>query len=444
MSTDTAGPALETDAALGTDAAHQTDTAEQTQQPAAGAPAAQRATVWATFRESPLAVKTVLAGVLVNRLSGFLNIFLVLFLTSKGYSAGQAVIALGVYGTGAVLGVLVGGTLADRLGVRNATVLSLAGTAVLTASLLYLPGFVPLLAAIALAGLGAQVFRPASATLLSELTSDERQVMIFAMYRFGLNLGATAAPLLGFWLYNAGHRSYLMLFWGEALIALAYAVLALATLPGKSTAARRPQAGTQAGTQPSTGGGYLAVLRDRRFVLYVAAAFCHAVVYVQYLSTLPLFVQHQRMDLVWYTVAVSLNGFIVIAFELLVTRLAQSWPLKVTIGLGFALVGAGVAFYGLPIGPAALVVGTLIWSVGEIIGGPTVFAYPATAGPAHLRSRYIGSFQFSFSLGTALGPLVGGWLFLQLGALVWPVLAAGSLLATVLGLLAVRTEPAPV
>jgi MFS family permease len=400
----------------------------------APAPAPARVTVWATFRDAPLAVKTVLAGVLVNRLSGFLSIFLVLFLTSKGYSKAETVLALGVYGGGAVLGVLVGGSLADRLGVRNATVASMGTTALLTAALLYLPGYGTLMAAVGLAGLGAQVFRPASATLLADLTPDERQVMVFAMYRFGLNLGATAAPLVGFLLYHAGHDRYVLLFWGEALIALAYAALALATLP----AATRHRA---AGAAAPGAGGYRAVLADRRYLRYLAAAFCHAVVYVQYLSTLPMFVQDRRLAIVWYTVAVSLNGFVVIAFELLVTRLAQTWPARITIGLGFALVGAGVACYALPIGPAAIVIGTLVWSIGEIIGGPTVFAYPGTAGPEQLKGRYIGSFQFMFGLGSALGPMLGGWLYLQAGALVWPLLALGSLLATVLGLAATRPAP---
>ncbi|MFI8993953.1 MFS transporter [Streptomyces sp. NPDC053542] len=397
--------------------------------------AGERATVWATFREAPLAVKTVLAGVLVNRLSGFLNIFLVLFLTAKGYSDGHTVIALGVYGAGAVVGSLIGGTLADRMGVRNATVVSMGSTSVLTAALLYLPDFTALLVAIALVSLGAQLFRPASATLLAELTSEHRQVMIFAMYRFGLNVGATAAPLVGYGLYNAGGHEYDLLFWGEAAIALLYAAFAWATLP-----ARAPRAPVPSAAGPK--GGYLAVLRDRRYLLYLVAAFCHSAVYMQYLSTLPLYMKDAGLALFWYTFAVSLNGFIVIAFELLITKLSQEWPLKLTVGLGFALVGAGVAFYGLPIGPAAVVVGTLIWSLGEIIGGPAVFAYPAKAGPERLRSRYIGSFQFMFGLGTAVGPMLGSWLFLQLGGLVWPAVAVGSLLATVFGLIAVRRQPA--
>jgi MFS family permease len=396
---------------------------------------AQKVAVLATFRESPLAVKTLLAGVFISRLSGFLNIFLVLFLTARGYSTGQAALALGVYGGGAIAGVLFGGTLAARLGARNATVISMASTSVLLASLLYLPAYPLILLAVSLASLAAQLYRPASATLLSDLTPDDRQVMIFAMYRFGLNLGATVAPLLGLGLYNVAGHSYTLVFWAEALIAFSYAILAGATLPGRVSA-------TSEGTEEKTTGGYLTMLRDRRYTRYLIAAFCHSAVYVQYLSTLPLDVQAEGLAIFWYTLAVSLNGFIVIAFELLVTKLTQTWPMRVSIGLALGLLGVGVAAYGLPIGPAVILGGTLIWSVGEIAGGPATFAYPGIAAPPGLKGHYIGGFQFMFGLGTAVGPVIGAWLFIQLGHNAWPVLAIGSAAATVLAISAVRPTPA--
>ncbi len=392
------------------------------------------ATIVATFRESALGVKAILAGVFVSRLSGFLNVFLVLYLHSRGYPAGQSSVALGTYGVGALVGVFVGGALADRLGARNATVLSMTSAGALTASLLYLPGYSTVLAAVAVVGLGGQLYRPASSTLLSELTLEDRQIMIFAMHRFALNLGAMAAPLVGFGLYDLGHQGYTLLFWGEALVALAYAVLAWVALPaGLSRSADMP-----AGIPVRPDGGYLAVFRDRSYALFLVATLLHMAVYAQYLSTLPLDITAAGVPIFWYTVAVSLNGFIVIAFELLLTKLSQRWPAKLTIGLAFALLGTGVAFYGLPIGPAVILAATLIWTLGEIIGGPTIFAYPAVASPGHLRSRYIASFQFVFGLGTAVGPMVGGWLFIRIGHHVWPVLAIGSLIATVLVLFAVR------
>ena len=390
--------------------------------------------IWVTFRESPVAVKAIFGGVFVNRVGGFLNIFLVLYLIAEGHSASQAALGLGSYGLGGVIGVLIGGMLADRLGARNATVLSMSSSAVLIASLLYLHDYVVLLIAVAAVGLVSQIFRPASATLLSELTPESRQVMIFAMYRFGLNIGATVAPLLGFALYNLDHQRFTLLFWGEALVALIYAGLAMVALPRRTTGSAE---GHAAAAVPS--GGYADVLRDRRYVLYLIATLLNAGVYTQYLSTLPLDVKAEGVPVFWYTVAVALNGVLVIAFELPLTKLSQRWPFKLTVGLTFLLVAIGVGCYGLPLGPAVIIVGTLIWTTAEVIGAPTVFAYPAMAGPAHLKGRYIGSFQFMFGLGQAVGPVVGGALFTQLGHGVWPVLALFGLLAAPLGLAGVRS-----
>jgi predicted MFS family arabinose efflux permease len=413
--------------------------------------AAGRTGVRAAFFDAPLAVKVVLIGVLVNRLGGFLNLFIVLYLTAKGYSAQQASAALSGYGIGAVAGVLLGGTLANRLGPRNATVISMSGTFLIMGSWLYLPSYPVLFtAAVLVSGVG-QLYRPASATLLSDLTEQDRQVMTFALYRFGLNLGATAAPLVGLGLfYLAGHR-YTLVFWTEALIALCYAILAWSTLPGGAAAggaaaAETAQAEREAPAPPGRwrSSGYIAMLRDRRYVCYLIAMLIHSAVYIQYLSTLPLNIRSAGVAIAWYTLAVSLNGLIVIAFELLVTKVTQSWPMRLSIALTFGMLGAGVAIYGLPFGPAVILTGTLVWSLGEIIGGPATFAYPAIAARAGLKSHYIGSFQFMFGLGAAAGPAIGGWLFVRLGHGAWPVIALGSAVATVLVLVSVRQpRPAP-
>jgi MFS family permease len=396
-----------------------------------------RAAAWATFRDSSVAAKTILLGVFVNRVGGFLNLFLVLYLTARGYSVEAATIAFGVYGGGAVVGVLAGGALAERLGARNATVLSTATAAILTATILYLPTYPLLLLAAGLVGLVSQIYRPATSTLLSELTPEHGQIMIFALYRFCMNVGAMAAPLIGFALYNLNHQRYTLLFWAEALVGLAYAALAQATLPARA-AGVPAQAGA---TDQVDAGSYLDVIRDRRYTLFLVSALLNAIVYVQYLSTLPLDIVAAGLPVFWYTLAVSINGLLVISLELPVTKVTQVWPFRLSIGLAMALVGIGMGFYGLPIAPGIIVIGTLIWTLAEIVGAPAGFAYPAIAGPARLKSRYIGSFQFMFALGSATGPMIGGALFARIGHAVWPVMALGSVLALICVLLGVRNRP---
>ena len=192
--------------------------------------------VLATWRGMPRQVKALLAGLFVNKLAGFLQIFLVLFLTSRGYSPTQAGVALGLYGAGAVIGTFAGGSLSDRQSARTAMLTSMLGSAVLLASIVYLHNYLLIVLAVILVAAVSQIYRPAAQAMITELTPGDRLVMVTAIYRLCLNLGTSAAPLLGVALVSV---SYNLLFWGEALAALLYCLIALFFLPRR---AARPAA----------------------------------------------------------------------------------------------------------------------------------------------------------------------------------------------------------
>ncbi len=111
--------------------------------------------------------------------------------------------------------------------------MSMLCTAALTVSLLYLPSYPLLLLAIAGLSVAAQLYRPTATTLMSSLIPEDRQLMIFALYRFALNTGTSAAPLIGFALYYLDHKGYFLLFWTEGSAALLYAVLAMIVIPSR-------------------------------------------------------------------------------------------------------------------------------------------------------------------------------------------------------------------
>jgi predicted MFS family arabinose efflux permease len=409
--------------------------------------------VLVTWRESPRAVKALLVGVFVNRLGAFIHIFLVLFLTDRGFSAGQTGLALGVYGAGAVVGSLIGGTLSDRLDPRSVILISMFGSAVLIVSILYVPAYPLLLLAVLLVGTVGVFYRPAAQSLITELTPASRLVMVTAMYRLSLNLGTTVAPLVGAALVTV---SYDLLFWGEAAAALIYVSLALAAIPRRITRTDRPvdqpapadrlADGPDPDRTPARSRGYLAILADGRYTVFLLMIFLTSAVYVQYTATLPLAITDAGLSLWWYGGVVSLNGLVVITCELLMTRVVQSWHLRVTLFAGFAPVVLGYGLYAIGMIPAVLVIGTLIWTIAEIIGAPTVFAYPGMTAPARLRGRYLGAMQSMFGLGTAVGPIVGIMLWNQVGQAVWLWIALAAALATVAAQIGIRVpaaKPAP-
>lgn len=389
--------------------------------------------IWITLRESSPPVRAVLAGIFVNQLGAFLQVYLVLFLIHQGFTAVQAGFALGALGAGTFAGVLAGGAFADRLGARWATLTSMVGFAVLLVVVQYIHSFPGLIATVVGIGVIGRFYRPAAAALLSELTPKHRQVMIFALSRLMSNIGTTAAPLAGALIITV---SYHLLFWIDAVTSLGYAVIAATFLPRRAAARRRADVAGPAAANPT--GGYRVVLRDRRYVLFLLAILVNAIVYLQYVSALPLTMKAAGLAIVWYSAAISLNGFIVITCELLVTKVTQRLPTRQIVVAGFALLGGGMALYSLRLGVGIFLVGTLLWTLAEIVGGPTLFAYPGRVAPEGYRARYIGSMQTMFSLGTAIGPVVGISVYHLIGNGVWVGCGLASLLGMGLALAGIR------
>ncbi|GAB2585177.1 MFS transporter [Kribbella endophytica] len=395
--------------------------------------------IWVTIREAPAAVKALLIGNFVNKLGWFLQVFLVLFLTtSKGFTDVQAGTALGVYGGGTVVGLIIGGSLSDKIGPRAAVLISMFGMAGFVLAIAYVPSYTAILIVVALAGAVGQFYRPASAALLTELTPKHRQVMIFAVYRLTMNVGATAAPLVGAALVAI---SWDLLFIGEALAALAYAAVAIIALPKRRSAATDETAQDTPAAEPAAAGNYLTVLRDYKYVLFLVCMFINAAIYMQYLAVLPLHMKADGLSTWWFSAVVALNGFIVITCELLVTKVVQHWAPKLVVIAGFVLLGGGLAFYALPGGVAIFVIGTLLWTLAEIIAGPTMFAYPGMAAPPQLLGRYVGSAHAMFGLGSALGPFLGVWIWNNSGTDVWLWCGLAGLIGIVLAAIGMPGKP---
>jgi MFS family permease len=352
-----------------------------------------------TLRYIPFPVRLLLVGMLVNRLGNFLQIYLVLYLVQKGFSVPAAGFALGAYGAGAVVGVLLGGTVSDRLGYRWTIVASMAASGVLTA-LLVLVGQLWLVVVVAAAvGLLAQAYRPASSALLVELTPEKQHVMVFAVYRLAFNLGTTAGPLLGALLIV---YSYDLMFFVDALTALVFAAFAL-RLPHsiESTDTVAP------GDAPPQRASYLQVLKDRKFSLFMLALFLNAVVYIQHIAVLPLQITADGHQPGLYAALLSLNAIVVIALELPLTKYVQRLPGRLAVALGIGLVGVGMNLYIAGPTITMFVVATLVWTLGEIIGTPTASAYPGQVAPPGLRGRYIAAAAFPMQIGYAVGPVIG-------------------------------------
>ncbi|MFB0619657.1 MFS transporter [Streptomyces sp. AGS-58] len=387
-----------------------------------------RPSIVQTLRGIPGPIWLVLVGMLVNRLGNFLQIYLVLYLTAKGFSATEAGLALGAYGVGSVVGVLVGGTASDRIGYAWTIVGSMALAGLGTLSLPHLHTLPLIIAVAAVIGLLAQMYRPASSALLVERTPEDHHVMVFAVYRMAFNLGTTVGPLLGALLIS---HSYDLIFYLEATAQLVFAAFAL--ILARSGGAARPAGHDADGPTRS----YAAVLRDTRYMVFLLALFLNAVVYIQHTSALPLQIKADGHGVTFYSSLLSLNAVMVISLELLFTKYVQHLPGKVAVALGVGLVGVGMNLYVAGPSMAMYVVATVVWTSGEMIGTPTASAWPGKVAPGHLRGRYIAAAAFPMQIGYAIGPVLGVAAWQASSSSVWwlsGLLTVGAVAAVLFGM----------
>jgi MFS family permease len=82
-------------------------------------------TLRASLAALPREAYILFLGTFLNKFGAFVLPFLAIYMTRQGYSVQEAGLAMGAYGAGRLLAAGLGGYLADRLGRRPTTILSM-------------------------------------------------------------------------------------------------------------------------------------------------------------------------------------------------------------------------------------------------------------------------------------------------------------------------------
>ncbi|MEW2412133.1 MFS transporter [Streptomyces sp. NPDC046866] len=387
------------------------------------------------LRDLPRSAWVIFSGMFLIKFGNFLNVFLVLFLVSRGFSAFQAGAALGAVGVGAFVGNAVGGTVADRFGRRTAIAVSMFGSSAATALVPLTDGLVATTALVGLVGVFAQLYRPAAGALLIDVVPQEQRVTAFAVLRLAINVGMAVGPLVGGLLSGA---SYTYVFLGDALFSFAFGALSLLTLPGGRPTPHEAAPAGAAGPK----GGYRTVLSDRPYLLFLGSMVAATFVYGQSTATLPLHVTDAGFDNKTYGLLLGLNALLCVVIELPLTRHTERRNPRRVIAAGLALLGLGMALTGAVHSVWLLALTVVVWTVAETIYTPIANAYPAEFSPPHLRGRYQGAEGIAHTLGGALGPAAGGLLYGISAPLHWTVCAAVAALGALL-ILGAKPTPRP-
>jgi MFS family permease len=385
------------------------------------------------IRELPPSAWLLIGGSVINRFGSFVVPFLVLYLRKQGFSIQQSGLAVAAYGGGEVIAGPIGGVLADRLGRRATITLSMYASAAAMLALSQAHLYIVIVALAFAAGLVSEARRPASLALLTDLVpGGQQRVTVFAVLRLCENVAFAGGMALGGLIANT---SFLWLFIGDAASSLVYGTIALTALPQGRRVSRAEEA--------RRGSGLGGVGADPAFVLFLLGTVLLAFVYFQPQATLPLHVREVGLSNADFGLLLSLNGVLVVLFELPLSSFTMRRSPRQMIAVGYLLVGLGFALTGAAHSLPTLAITVAIWTLGEMVAAPVAYAYVADIAPEHMRGRYQGLFFSCFSSGAILGPAVGTFLFARGETTFWGLCGGLGLLAAVLAVGGRPAAPGP-
>lgn len=379
---------------------------------------------------------------LVNRLGAFVSTFMALYLTlDRGYSATYAGLVASLYGLGGVASSIGSGVMTDRLGRRPTLLIAQSSTAASVALLGFMHDPVAIAGVAFLVGAASNASRPAVQAMMADIVRPEDRVRAFSLNYWAINLGFAISSMAAGFIAEVSYRAGFLL---EAGMTAVCAVVVFLRLPES-----RPTVPADGDKGTVDAVGLRTVLRDGRFMSVVGLSFLVALVFQQGSVGLPVAMGEAGFTPADYGTAIAVNGFLIVALQIPVTRLIEHRDAKRLLVVSSLLAGYGfglTAFAG-SVGVFALTV--CVWTLGEMINAPTQTGLVVRLSPVQGRGRYQGMYTLSWAVAALVAPLMSGFVIDRFGAeWLWGMCAVvGTVAAVGYGALMRRlpaTDPATV
>jgi MFS family permease len=287
------------------------------------------------------------------------------------------------------------GALSDRLGRRPLLIVSSLATALVLPAFLLVNGPACLLLWSLALGTAGAINIPVSSALLLDLAPPQRRQSVLALNYTTMSIAYTLGVVPAGYI---AERGYGILAAASAAGYVLVAALYLAALRGPLPLEK---AAAAAGLLRDT----LTAFADRRFALFAAIACVFPLSMGMLVTVTPLYATARGLGESTIGVVLGANSILVASLALPVaTRIEAQGPFRL-LGAAAAIIALALACFALIPGAAAgLLVGTVIYSFGEVLFSSAVPAGVARLAPAGRRGAYQGAWTLvaSLSLGSAL------------------------------------------
>ena len=328
--------------------------------------------------------------------------FLSVYMTSQlGFSIVDAGWALFCFGLGSLAGSYLGGILADKFEYYWIMFWSLVLGGLMFIFLGYVGTFWGVCSMIFLASTAGDAFRPAAMVAVATYSKPENRTRAFSLLRMAVNFGWAMGPAIGGWLVSS--KGYDSLFWVDGLTCILAAVVFRFALKAKKA--------SKNGRKEKAAAPVLSPYRDREYLFFLFLTLIGAVVFMQFLYTLPIFYKEEmQFSEGLIGTILAMNGLLIAFVEMpLVYTLERKLKVLSSIWIGVLMFGIAYMMLNLASGPSLLVAGAsmAVLSIGEIFNMPFTNTYAMSRAADKNRGAYMGLFSMTYSVAHIVGPPIG-------------------------------------
>lgn len=266
--------------------------------------------------------------------------------------------------------------------------------------------------------------RPAISAMIADLSPKDRLTETFGLLRTGRNIGWAAGPALGG--YLATFLSYSWLFGVTALICAVAFFIILLLVKESGHGVKAEFVGVRS---------MFSAASDHRLLTFSIISILVFLVSAQLISALSVFtVDWLGFSTSQYGLLLTVNGLIVVFLQYPVARNIRLKTRSAALVIGSLLYGIGYLSLGWFRTFDLAILSVVIVTFGEIIFSPTTLSIVSDLSPQEQRGRYLGFFGLNNTLGSAMGPLIGGILldsFPATPVFIWGVVASLAFVAAI-------------
>ncbi len=362
------------------------------------------------------------ATLLINRSGLMVMTFLSLYLINEfDYSVAKAGFAVSFYGWGSLVGVWLGGLLAERIGYLRIQFLALVSSGLVFISMYFATEYWQFIALSFLVSATADTFRPANMASIPWYSSEANRKRSIALIRLAINLGISIGPAAGGFL--ALSIGYDALFWVDGLTCISAGIF-MASFLGLKDPEQKEDPIKKIENSELLDDSLDGILQEgdpvsafeaernslTKFYFLLISIFIWAFLFFQLIYTFPVFMKEELLfDEFTIGLFFTFNGLLIVATEMPIVHQLQEKPVLPILKTGIVL--CAVAFVFLIFGePLALIFPTLyilFITFGEVFYLPFTNSVALDLTPTKNKAKFMGYYALAFSLSHVLGPLVG-------------------------------------